>query len=140
MSSHISGGEMELVGAIIRRAIDDFCAVHRSYGFLESYREKYNKRFIYKVNSVRKMRGAVSRTKTILHNYETAKYFIFNPHGLDGFLKVTDLHQIVSISAIRSEALKRAAVQVKIHSIQDLKKIQDAPINRDPLPNTDCDI
>ena len=90
------GGLMEMYGKAIHLAIEDFRYIHKYHKELEAKRKSMSKK------------GATldspkyGRISEILQNYETAKFFLFSPNGLEAFIDQSGLP--INLSYVRRTA------------------------------------
>lgn len=80
---HINGC-MEMYGAAIRLALEDFQYVHKYYNKLTEERKR-------EVSFKRNHSEKLKRMNSLLHNYETAKNFLFGKTGLEQVIEHSGL-------------------------------------------------
>lgn len=95
-------GCMEFFGAHVKLCMEDYASIHRHVNRLEAMVNKHGR-------SNRKqsdlLKGRIQRVRLLIHNYETAKHYIFG-NGLLNDIKRLDLP--LSIEYIRAQTEKMA--------------------------------
>lgn len=99
-------GCIEMFGAHIRTCIEDYAQVHRHVSALEKTLKRFDGTHTPKTIF---QHGRLARIKHILHNYRTAKNYLFG-NGLQS--DIIRLELPINIDYIRAKAEKQAKTAV----------------------------
>lgn len=96
-----TNGCMEMYGAAVRLAISDFKIVNRNYNKLLIEKKKISKN----KNRNSKNICRLARLVNILHNYDSAKFFLFSYEGLEKAIDISGVP--LNIDYVRRIALDK---------------------------------
>ncbi len=97
--AHING-VMNMYGACVKLAIDDFREVHKYHGKLEIERKRISNK--NKIGPL--LRKRLNLISVKLHNYDSAKFYLFSKRGLEDIINKSGLP--LNISYIRRICLE----------------------------------
>ncbi len=111
----------DLIGSIISQAIRDYSCIHNSEKYLNKFRKEHHKKYGLPARGVQwAEKNRYRHASEAVHNYASAKYYLFHPNGLEDILRSWGIDSKISLTAIRQKAIDDAKLKPQIEKVEDV--------------------